>query len=87
MRGRSHRTTLTLAGAAALFGAAVSGEIAWLHMRWMAQTYGTICGAEGVPHCAACPSAIGLLALGLSLLAVAAGASRAPARAKPPSRG
>lgn len=66
------RSILTVAGALSLAGAAVSGEIAVLHMRWMAQAYGAICGSEGLPHCAACPTAVGLLMAGLAFLAAAA---------------
>lgn len=66
------RSKLVLAGVATLGGAALSGEIAWLHMRWMAATYGAICGSQGLPHCAACPTAAGLLALSLALFAAAA---------------
>ena len=73
------RSVLTLTGAASLFGAAVSAEIAWLHMHGLAATYGVICGSGATPHCAACPAAMGLLAMGLAALAGAAGTRRASA--------
>lgn len=63
------RSVLMIAGALSLVGAAVSGEVAVLHLRWMA----AICGAEGLPHCAACPTAVGLLMAGLAFLAAAMG--------------
>lgn len=63
---------LTLAGAASLAGAALSGEAAWLHMRWTAQAYGAICGQAGIVHCPACPAALALAAAGLAFLAAAA---------------
>lgn len=78
---------LAIAGAASLIGAAVSGEIAVVHMRWMAQTYGAICGSEGLPHCAACPTAVGLLMSGLALLAAAAGERRRLIGSRVSSRG
>lgn len=74
------RPVLTIAGALSLVGAAVSGEVAVQHMRWTAATYGAICGADGVPHCAACPTAVGLLMVGLAFLAAAAGERCAPLR-------
>lgn len=65
------RSILMVAGALSLVGAAVSGEVAVLHMRWMAAAYGAICGDQGLPHCAACPTAVGLLMAGLAFLAAA----------------
>lgn len=76
---RPTRQTLTLAGAASLGAAALSAEIAWLHMRWAAATYGVVCGQDGIGHCAACPTALGLAGLGLGLLAARLGPSRATA--------
>ena len=66
------RSALTFASALSLLGSAVCGEIALLHMRWMAQTYGAICGAGDLPHCAACTASVSLLMAGLALLAAAA---------------
>jgi len=63
---------LRLAGAAALAGAAIAGEIGWLHMRWVRATYGVLCGDAPFAHCAACPTALALLAAGLALLSLAA---------------
>lgn len=65
---------LTLLGAASLAGAAVCGDLAWLHMRWTAETYGAICGQGALAHCPACPAAVALLIAGLSFLAAAASA-------------
>lgn len=71
MTPRNLRAAFVLAGVASLGAAAVSAEIAWLHMRWVAAAYGMICGAGAVGHCPACPAAVGLLAAGLALLAAA----------------
>lgn len=79
-------SALVAAGLAGLSGAAVSAEIAWLHMRWTAGAYGVICGGGATAHCAACPTALGLLGLGLAALAAAAAAARRPARARQATR-
>lgn len=74
-------TLLTMAGALCLVGAAISAEIAWLHMRWLAATYGVICGqSPSLTHCAACPTAVALLAGGLGFLALALRARPAKVR-------
>lgn len=57
-----------LAGLVVLAGAAVSAELAWLHARSI-QALGVICGQGPDPHCAWCPTALVLLALGLFLVA------------------
>jgi len=56
-----------------LIGAAVVfAEVAWMHMRSVAKTYGVICGSgPGVlAHCPACPASGLLFAAGLAALAL-----------------
>jgi len=56
-----------------LIGAAlVFAEVAWMHMRGLAKTYGVICGSgPGVlAHCPACPASALLFAAGLAALAL-----------------
>ncbi|RAK52529.1 hypothetical protein [Phenylobacterium deserti] len=65
---------LTFLGIGLLASAAMSGVLAWLHMRALSQAYGVICGSGGgeLAHCPACYAAVGFLASGLLALAVAA---------------
>jgi hypothetical protein len=74
------RQLLTLGGVVATAAAAVSAEIAWLHMDWTLQTYGVLCGA-GVDHCPACPAAALSAALGAGLLIAGRRVRRTPSSA------
>ncbi|MFN3513842.1 MAG: hypothetical protein ACK41C_12395 [Phenylobacterium sp.] len=56
------------AAMAMLVAAAISAEMAWLHMREI-QRLGVICGSALEPHCAWCPATVAFLLGGLALLA------------------
>ena len=77
-------------GGILLIGAsAVCAEVAWAHMRGLAQTYGVICGARAdlLAHCPACYASVALFVAGLAAFAAARAdlpARLAKARARPP---
>jgi hypothetical protein len=75
-----NRFGLTLLGVLLLGLGAIAAEGAWLHMAWLARTYGRVCGQAGFAHCPACPATLALIGSGLALLA-AASAGRHAARA------
>lgn len=58
---------LLFCGALSLIAAAISGEMAWLHMRALSD----VCGALR-PHCVWCPAGVGFGTFGAVLLAARA---------------
>jgi hypothetical protein len=54
-------------------GALLSGEVAWLHMHELVQTYGVICGSGSsvMAHCAACYASVSFLAAGAAAFILA----------------
>jgi hypothetical protein len=69
---------LRIAGAgAAIVGAAVSAELAWLHARELS-AFGVICGGTTI-HCGWCVSTIALAGLAVAALVSEARARRAVA--------
>jgi len=63
--------TLVQSGIALIGAALLSADLAWLHMRSLAQTYGAICGSGpgAMAHCAACYASVAFLAAGAAALA------------------
>lgn len=69
---------------ASMTGAALMALLAWAHMSAFHAAYGVVCGSQVglLAHCPACHSAVALLLLALSFLALAASARQRPLLAR-----
>jgi hypothetical protein len=61
-------------------GGLLFADVAWLHMRSLALTYGVICGSDAgaAAHCPLCYASVLLLAAGAAAFGLAEAGQRSP---------